>query len=354
MDLTLGARLRQLDGPVLSTGHTGFKGIWLTLLLERLGVPVMGLSLSPEPGSLYARMHRAEAITESYIDVRDFDSVRRFIASNRPAAVIHMAAQPLVLESYKMPRETFEVNVMGTVNILESSFMSDSVQAVVVVTTDKVYRNDNSHQLFIESDPLQGKDPYSASKVGAESSVSAWQQISKVDGGPKVISVRAGNVIGGGDWAKNRIFPELIRGFSEQKLVTVRNPLSTRPWQHVLDPLQGYVMALEAILSGVEFDTLNFGPASPSISVGDIVRISRESWPSITSVEFSDASISQSMEAVSLHLDSKTVRDLLGWNSRWGQEDSVVATIEWWNKVLNKAINPKEACSHDIDFLLSN
>jgi CDP-glucose 4,6-dehydratase len=353
MDLTLGSRLRELDGPVLITGHTGFKGCWLTLLLEHLGVPVIGLSLTPQPDSLYARIQRRGAITESYIDIRNFNSVLSFMKTYRPAAVIHMAAQPLVLESYKTPRETFETNVMGTVNVLESSFLTDSVQAAVVVTTDKVYRNDNSNRSFIESDPMQGKDPYSASKVGSEATVSAWQQLSKFNGGPRVISVRAGNVIGGGDWAENRIMPELIRGFLEQSLVTVRNPLSTRPWQHVLDPLRGYVMALEAILNGVEFDTLNFGPNSPGLSVGDIVSISRESWPSITSVEFSNTLQSQNIEAVSLHLDSKRARDLLGWNSRWGQEESVIATIEWWDKIFNKSVSPKEACEHDIDYLLS-
>lgn len=353
MDLTLGARLRELSGPVLITGHTGFKGVWLTLLLERLRVPVIGLSLSSEPNSLYSRIVRKGVITESYIDIRDFESVRRFMSIHRPAVVIHMAAQPLVLESYKAPRETFETNVMGTVNILSSAFSTDSVLAVVVVTTDKVYRNEDSHKLFLESDALQGKDPYSASKVGTEAAVSAWQQISEVNGGPKVISVRAGNVIGGGDWAENRIIPELIRGFSEQNLVNVRNPLSTRPWQHVLDPLRGYLMALEATLQGTKFDALNFGPESQSLSVGDIVRIARKCWPSSTSVKFSDDSKKQNIEAVSLNLDSMKARNLLGWNSRWGQAESVVASIEWWNKVLNKSVSPKEACEEDIDFLLS-
>lgn len=353
MDLTLGASLRELAGPVLITGHTGFKGAWLTLLLERLGVPVIGLSLSPQPDSLYSRIQREGALKESFKDIRDFESVRQFMTTHRPAAVIHMAAQPLVLQSYRTPRETFETNVMGTVNVLESSFLTDSVKAVVVVTTDKVYRNDNFKNSFVESDALQGKDPYSASKVGTEATVSAWQQISKIRGGPMVISVRAGNVIGGGDWAENRIIPELIRGFSEQNLVIVRNPLSTRPWQHVLDPLRGYIMALEAILKGVILDSLNFGPDTQGLTVGEIVKMSIEYWPSKTLVEFSDAGKSQDIEATYLNLDSKKAREVLGWNSRWGQKESVRATIEWWNKVLKNSISPLDACTHDIDFLLS-
>jgi len=354
MDLTLGKGLRELSGPILITGHTGFKGSWLTFLLEHLDVPVIGLSLPPEPDSLFARAQRTRKITESFIDIRDFNSVQQFMTAHRPSAVIHMAAQPLVLESYRTPRETFETNVMGTVNVLETSLQTDSVQAVVVVTTDKVYRNYNSGIAFIESDPLAGKDPYSASKVGAEAAVAAWQQISQVSGGPKVISVRAGNVIGGGDWAQNRIIPELIRGFSTQNLVTVRNPLSTRPWQHVLDPLRGYVMALEATLGGTVVDALNFGPDSRSLSVREIVKISRANWPSPTSVEFSDGSQSESIEAISLQLDSTRARNILNWNSRWEQNDSVVATIKWWDKVLNKSISPVDACKSDIDFLLSS
>lgn len=354
MDLTLGKRLRELSGPILVTGHTGFKGSWLTFLLEHLNVPVIGISLPPELDSLFARAQRINVITESFLDIRDFDSLQQFIAAHRPSAVIHMAAQPLVLESYRTPRETFETNVMGTANVLEASFKTDSVQAVVVVTTDKVYRNNDSGNAFIESDPLAGKDPYSASKVGTEAVVAAWQQISKVSGGPKVISVRAGNVIGGGDWAENRIVPELIRGFSTQSVVPIRNPLSTRPWQHVLDPLRGYVMALEAILSGTMIETLNFGPDSRSLSVQEIVEIGSANWPLPTSVEYLDGSLSENIEAISLQLDSKVARDILNWNSRWRQEESVIATFEWWDKVLNKSISAIEACQSDIDYLLSN
>ena len=354
MDLTLGKRLRDLPGPILVTGHTGFKGTWLTFLLQGLNVPVIGLSLAPEPDSLFSRASRTSAIPETMADIRDFDAVRKFMGAYRPSAIIHLAAQPIVLESYKTPRETFETNVMGTVNLLDATFKTDSVEAIVVVTTDKVYRNDNSGIAFTESDALAGKDPYSASKVGTESAVAAWQQISKVVGGPKVIAVRAGNVIGGGDWAQNRIIPELIRGFSSGTSVVIRNPQSTRPWQHVLDPLHGYLLALEAVLGGGSFQALNFGPDSKSLSVQDVVAQSRQCWPSPTSVKFLEGSHDADVESIALQLDSTRARASLGWKPFWSQSESITSTVEWWDKVLNKSVDPVDACQTDIDFLLNN
>jgi CDP-glucose 4,6-dehydratase len=354
MDFTLGNRLKELPGPILVTGHTGFKGTWLTLLLQHLDVPVIGLSLAPEAESLFSRAGRTGAIPETFIDIRDFDKVSKFMSAHQPSAVIHMAAQPIVLESYRTPRETFETNVMGTVNLLDSAFNTEFVKAVVVVTTDKVYRNDNSGVPFAESDPLAGKDPYGASKVGAESAVAAWQQISKVVGGPKVIAVRAGNVIGGGDWAENRIIPELIRGFSTGATVVIRNPQSTRPWQHVLDPLHGYLIALEALLSGSSFQALNFGPDSRSLSVQEVVEQSSKSWPFPTSVEFSGDSHNADVESIALQLDSTRAREALGWKPFWNQSESIRSTIEWWDKVLNDSVDPVNACQTDIDFLLNN
>ncbi|HUW88526.1 MAG TPA: CDP-glucose 4,6-dehydratase [Candidatus Paceibacterota bacterium] len=354
MDLTLGKRLRELSGPVLVTGHTGFKGTWLTLLLERLGVPVIGLSLPAEPLSLYERMQRKGAIPEDFFDIRDFEAVQGFMGTFKPAAIIHMAAQPLVLESYRIPRETFETNVMGTVNILDAAFATKFVEGIVVVTTDKVYRNDNSGAKFVESDALAGKDPYSASKVGTESAVVAWQQISKVSGGPKVVAARSGNVIGGGDWAEDRIIPDLIRGFSTNSKVIVRNPKSTRPWQHVLDPLLGYVMVLEAVLAGEQIVSMNFGPDSKSLSVSEVVNISRMGWPHPTSIEFATGIQEEGLEAIALQLDSRKARTTLNWSCAWDQSESVSATIKWWDKVLNESVDPRTACEADIDLLLEN
>lgn len=352
MDIVLGNHLRLLPGPIMVTGHTGFKGTWLTLLLERLGIPVVGYSLAPEPNSLFNRTNRTGAIPEVFSDIGDLKSLQEFMTQYQPSAVIHMAAQPIVLESYAKPGETFSTNVMGTVNVLVSAFATNSVKAVAVVTTDKVYRNDNAGRSFIESDALEGKDPYSASKVGAEAVVAAWQQISKISGGPKVISLRAGNIIGGGDWATSRLLPDLLRGFIDGSLVSVRNPESTRPWQHVLDPVRGYVMALEAILKGAAFQALNFGPDSKSLSVREVVEISQKFWPSLTSVNFSTAVKDKKIEAVALQLDSSLARNSLGWKSHWTQDESVALTIRWWDKVLNRSIDPKTACEMDLDELL--
>ena len=353
MDLELGKRLRDLTGPILVTGHSGFKGTWLTLLLEPLGVPVVGLSLQPLPNSLFDRAKRTGVIPESFIDIRDLTGVHDFMVAHQPSAVIHMAAKPLVLESYKIPRETFETNVMGTVNVLDAAFRTDSVKAVVAVTTDKVYRNDNSARPFIESDALAGRDPYSASKVGTEAVVAAWQQIARVSGGPMVLSLRAGNVVGGGDWAEDRLIPELIRGFTTGAKIFVRNPRSTRPWQHVLDPLRGYIMALESTLSGEVFNALNFGPDFDSLSVEEVARIAAATWPNSTSIDFISHTQSGSLESAALQLSSNKAKMLLQWKPFWNQQQSIISTVKWWDDVLNRSIAPVEACRSDIEYMLS-
>ena len=354
MNLTLGKRLRELPGPIMITGHTGFKGTWLTFLLERLNVPVVGLSLSPEKGSLFDRAKRTDSIREAFLDIRKATAVAQFMAKHQPSAIIHMAAQPLVLESYKTPRETFETNVMGTVNVLDSAFKIDSVRAIIVVTTDKVYRNDNSRQAFVETDSLAGKDPYSASKVGTESVVAAWQHIAKVSGGPKIISVRAGNVIGGGDWAENRLLPDLIRSFMSGEPINIRNPHSTRPCQHVLDPLIGYLLALEHSLKTDSTDAFNFGPDSKSLSVKKIAEIAVRAWPFPTKVDSFRIVTANESESLSLALDSEKARRILHWTSAWTQKEAVVATIEWWDDVLNNGTDPVGACAQDIEFALKN
>lgn len=353
MDLTFGQRLRELPGPILLTGHTGFKGTWLTLLLERLGVPVVGLSLVPLQDSLFERSDRQGKIHEIFTDICGYSQVEKFLFETQPSVILHMAAQPLVLESYKAPRETFAVNVMGTVNILNSAFACESVKVVGVVTTDKVYRNDDSGRAFVENDPLAGKDPYSASKVGAEAAVAAWQQIRKVNGGPKVISLRAGNVIGGGDWAESRLLPDLAKGFIADQHVTLRNPESTRPWQHVLDPLRGYLMALEYLLSGGDVAALNFGPAEASLKVRNVVEVARKSWPRPTSVSFSENTSSVASEALSLQLDAHAANEILGWEMKWDQAQAVASTIHWWDQVVNNEIQPHDACMQDIEKMLS-
>ena len=344
----LGSELSKLPGPILITGHTGFKGAWLTILLEHSGIPTIGYSLPPEKNSLYERANLEGRIPELFADIRDLSLVKDFMAKHKPSAIIHMAAQPLVLESYKSPRETFDTNVMGTVNILDSAFESDYVKAIIVVTTDKVYRNDNSGRAFIESDPLEGKDPYSASKVGAEAAVSAWQQIAKISDGPKVVSVRAGNVIGGGDWAENRLIPDLVRGFVSGKPIEIRNPSSTRPWQHVLDPLVGYLMTLEYVIQGGTISSINFAPDGENLTVKDVVSIAQQSWGEPIEIAF-PANLSDSqLESTILKLSSQYSTKLFPKLQKMNQTLAVRNSISWWKNIHNLEVNPREECFKNI------
>ena len=354
MELKGVARLINLPGPVLVTGHTGFKGSWLTLLLQRLGVQVCGISLPPQKNSLYLKLASGLSIEDHFIDIRNSALISQSFQSLQPSAVIHLAAQSLVLESYKSPKETFEVNALGTTNILDASFSCPSVEAVIVVTTDKVYRNNESGKAFHEDDPLEGKDPYSSSKVAAEAAVRAWQNISKVSSGPKVVSVRAGNVIGGGDLATGRLLPDLIRGFETKSPVEIRNSNSTRPWQHVLDPLTGYLLALEHSLNGANIDALNFGPTSKSITVEEVVTIATNAWPSQVKINFQKSLKKNELEATHLELDSTKARQLLNWTPKWSQYESIAATVSWWDRVLNKKMTALESCRLDLDFLLND
>jgi CDP-glucose 4,6-dehydratase len=354
MQNPLGQGLRELPGPLLLTGHTGFKGTWMSFLLEHLNVPVVGYSLPAEKDSLYDRAERTGAIPEAFADIRDLEVLERFIDLHKPSTIIHMAAQPLVLKSYENPRETFEVNVMGTANLLDIAFKKDFVKAIIVVTTDKVYKNDNSGRAFIETDPLEGKDPYSASKVGTEAVAAAWQQIAKLSGGPKVASVRAGNVIGGGDYAVNRIIPDLIRGVITGSPVVIRNPSSTRPWQHVLDPLFGYLITLESTLNGLNVEAVNFGPVDSSISVEEIVIEAKEVFPDKLKVLFPPSRVTLAMEASSLDLDSTLASELLFWKPVWSQKQAINKTLEWWKQLLHDGQEAKEIVQEDVESYLNN
>ena len=320
----------------------------MTFLLEHLEVPVIGYSLAAEKDSLFDRADRTGAIPETIADIRNYDLLEKFIDLHKPSAIIHMAAQPLVLKSYESPRETFDVNVMGTVNVLDIAFKKDFVKAVIIVTTDKVYRNENSGRAFVETDPLEGKDPYSASKVGTEAVVAAWQQIAKVSGGPSVVSVRAGNVIGGGDFAKDRIIPDLVRGAISGMPVEIRNPESTRPWQHVLDPCVGYLMALDASLQGVDMTTLNFGPLEMGVTVKEIHQHARQIFDSFPESHSFEAESKKSLEAEKLTMDSTLSRNLLYWKPRWESHEAIKLSFMWWKKLIFQNVDVKDACSSDL------
>jgi CDP-glucose 4,6-dehydratase len=335
MSLSDFSRLRNLNGPVLITGHTGFKGTWLTYLLAALDIPCFGASLPPEPDSMFARLERTGKIPEKFIDIRNRQEVLELVQAIKPSVIIHMAAQPLVLKSYELPVETFETNVMGTAHVLDAAFRTGSVQAIGVVTTDKVYLNENSGISFTEDSPLGGKDPYSASKVGTEQVVSAWRSIASNNNSPAVVSMRAGNVVGGGDFSANRLVPDLIRGLLFSEKVEVRNPLSTRPWQHVLDPLYGYLLQLEVTLQGKPVEALNFAPREESLSVSEVVEIFKSKAPDLQT-EFISSAINFG-ESKFLDLNPRRAEETLGWIPKFSQREAIETTIDWW---LSEGLNP--------------
>jgi CDP-glucose 4,6-dehydratase len=347
MQTQIGSVLKSLPGPVLITGHTGFKGAWLLLLLTELGIETAGYSLPPEPDSLHNRISDSLRVRETFGDICDKKNFDEFVKAIKPAYIFHLAAQPLVLKSYEIPLETFSTNVLGTANVLNAALKTKSVQGVSVITTDKVYRNLGHGDRFIESDALQGSDPYSASKVGTEAAVAAWQQVSRLNDGPSIISLRAGNVIGGGDFAQNRLIPDLIRGAIEGKNTEIRNPESTRPWQHVLDPLMGYLKAAEYSILSKQFESFNFGPLENSLPVREVVAICGEEWNQIkTDVQ----TISHNnQESEFLNLDSTKAMEVLGWRPHQTQESAIRSTVNWWKRLLTEHKDPHKLCLDEIN-----
>jgi CDP-glucose 4,6-dehydratase len=342
--------LGKLDGPLLVTGHTGFKGTWLIALLHELGISAEGIALPPERGSLYERGGFSGLIPEVYGDIRDQTFLRAQIERIKPSVILHMAAQPLVLKSYEDPIGTFETNVMGTANLLSSAIDCASVSAVGVVTTDKVYRNENHGKRFVEGDPLGGRDPYSASKVGTEAVVSAWCEISKAGRGMNLISLRAGNVIGGGDFAENRLFPDAVRAHLGDKKIEVRNPDHTRPWQHALDPLLGYLLALDSAINNRENAVYNFGPTESSMTVEEVLQVINEKWKLEVSFPLSTQ---KTHESKLLDLDPSKAMSELKWKPAFSQREAILSTVDWWNRKITGKETVKEICTSQIHQFLS-
>jgi CDP-glucose 4,6-dehydratase len=353
MNKSLGEGLKALNGPILVTGHTGFKGTWLTLLLEKLDIQVVGLAKAPLENSLYNKLNRTGSIEEVIGDIRDNSVVESAFERFKPSSVIHLAAQPLVSESYKTPVLTFETNVIGSANILESGINCKSVKGIIAVTTDKVYKNEELGLKFKETDPLEGKDPYSASKVGSEAVISAWQQISKLKNGPQICSARAGNVIGGGDYTEGRLMKDIVNSLLNNENLAVRNPKSTRPWQHVLDPLRGYIMLLESSIENGNSLEMNFGPTEESLSVEEVLRKSQSYWGAISDSTMSNClnasrTYTDFKESVKLDLDSTLARSLLGWQPKWNQLESIERTLKWWHSLECENKDVTELCLLEI------
>ena len=330
--------------PVLITGHSGFKGSWLALWLHHLGARVTGMSLDPPSSPNLFELARVADVVESVrADVRDLEAFAQLGRKARPEIIFHLAAQSLVRESYRDPITTFSTNTLGTVNCLEVARHTDAVRAVVIVTTDKCYRNSGRTQGYRETDELGGTDPYAASKACAELVTEAYRSsfFSSSERRALVASARAGNAIGGGDWAAERLVPDAVRAFSSGAPLRLRNPASTRPWQHVLDPLLGYLMLGEQLLRGVESAARawNFGPdLKDAKPVGWVADELAARWG--YGVRWVTDKAAELKEAEVLALDSSQARRDLHWTPRLPLADALDWVVDWYRGHL-KGNNPR-------------
>jgi len=338
---------------VFLTGHTGFKGGWLSLWLTSMSAKVTGYSLAPNSTpSLFDVLEIDSLVEKSHIaDIRDFVNMQKAMSEAKPDIVIHMAAQPLVRYSYANPVETYATNVMGTVHVLESTRSIDSIRATVIVTTDKCYENKEWVWGYRENESIGGYDPYSNSKGCAELVTSAYRQsyFSGADTNNKVASARAGNVVGGGDWSEDRLIPDAIKAFEAKLPLMIRNPLATRPWQHVLEPLSGYLILAQALYSqGAPFaSSWNFGPRDgDNRSVKDVIDLFIAQWGG--KARWEKEGSEQPHEANLLKLDCSKAHSQLGWAPKWNLE-TAIEKIAQWQKAYQAKENMQEVSLRQIN-----
>lgn len=320
---------------VLITGHTGFKGGWLALWLNSLGADVVGYALDPptEP-SFFEAAHVATALRDHRGDVRDVEAVRSVVESSDPEIVFHLAAQPIVRSGYRNPVETYAINVVGTASVLDACRQAPSLRAIVIVTTDKCYENRDWAWGYREIDRLGGFDPYSSSKACAELVTDAFRRsfFETLAIRVGVATARAGNVIGGGDWADDRLLPDLARAAAAGKIALIRNPGATRPWQHVLEPLSGYILLAEFLLkdAGAYSGAWNFGPPATSDQpVASVLAALGRHWGD--RLKWSIDTGTHPHEAARLVLDSTKAHERLGWQPRLELEDALRLSVEWYD-----------------------
>jgi CDP-glucose 4,6-dehydratase len=317
---------------VFLTGHTGFKGSWMSLWLLKAGANLTGYSLGvPTTPSLFEEINIAKDMNSIFADVRNLDRLKKEIFSAKPEIVIHMAAQPLVRYSYHEPVETYMTNVMGTVHLLEAVRTSGAVKTVINVTSDKCYENQERSAGYTENEPMGGYDPYSSSKGCAELVTSAYRRSFFEKENIGLASGRAGNVIGGGDWSSDRLVPDIVRSVIDKRTLVIRNPRSTRPWQHVLEPVGGYLTLAEKLYENRKdfSEGFNFGPAkSDHSSVEDIILKMNRLWGN--KIKY-DVVVSEynPHEANLLSLDCDKAEQRLGWKPRWNLDQALSATIKW-------------------------
>lgn len=337
---------------VFVTGHTGFKSAWLCKMLKNAGAEVTGYALKPptEP-SLFEIAEIKRDVNSIIGDVRDFEAMKKAFDAAKPEIVLHLAAQPIVRESYREPRYTYETNVMGTVNILECVRQSDSVKSFLNVTTDKVYKNREWEWGYRENEELDGFDPYSNSKSCSELVTHSYKQSFFADGKVAISTARAGNVIGGGDFASDRIVPDCVRAAAKEEEIVVRNPYSTRPFQHVLEPLYAYLMIAARQYEDSSFaDWYNVGPdESDCVKTGELVDLFVQKWgEGLSWVNRSDGG---PHEANFLKLDCSKLKNTFGWRPRWSIETAVEKTVEW-SKCYLSGGDVRECMDRQIDDFL--
>lgn len=347
---------------VLVTGHTGFKGAWLSMWLHELGANVFGYSLPPdnEQGVFQAAKISSLLSDDIHADIRDPAKLTNVFHDVRPDVVFHLAAQPLVRESYAIPRETHETNYMGTCNVLEAVRERSQACAVVIVTTDKCYENKEQVWGYRENDRLGGHDPYSASKAAAEIVAASYRDsffpVNQMHAhGVGIATARAGNVIGGGDWAKDRIIPDMVRSLIEKKAVDIRNPHAVRPWQHVLEPLHGYLSIASQLLDSrvpSASTAWNFGPGPEGHkTVGDLVSLFHELWGD---GDWEPDGVEHPHETSFLSLAIDKAVNQLGWTPTWNFRKTVSKTVEWYRSQQGNATNMQESCRADITAFISD
>jgi CDP-glucose 4,6-dehydratase len=333
---------------VLLTGHTGFKGAWLALWLDRLGAKVIGISLPPATTPSMAGLAGIDQVVEGHIlDIRDTDRLMDQVRSASPDVVLHLAAQALVRTSYREPLLTFGTNVQGTANVLEAVRAAGTVRVVVAITTDKVYRNVEQLYPYRETDALGGHDPYSASKAAAEIVIASYRKSYLASNGIALASARAGNVIGGGDWSEDRLIPDAVRAWSTAQPLAIRRPQAFRPWQHVLEPLAGYLKLAERLWAEPELaGAYNFGPHTyEAASVREVVLLARQSYGSgeVTWGEGDEGP----HEAGWLALEVAKARHVLGVAPRWSLQTTVQRTMQWYRHQ-REGSPARELCAQDI------
>lgn len=333
---------------VLLTGHTGFKGAWLAMWLSRLGANVYGFALAPEADSLFLRADVDADVVSRIGDIRHPAELRAIVAEARPQVVFHLAAQALVRQSYADPVTTFDTNVSGTVHVLDALRTCDHVKAAVIVTTDKVYANDGSPKGYQERDPLGGHDPYSASKAAAELVVASYRDAFLKARGVAVSSARAGNVIGGGDWAADRLIPDAARAWARGECLTVRNATAVRPWQHVLEPLAGYIALAEATSHTPQLaGAYNIGPdVSDAATVGDVIGMAQAAYGK--GQWRSEAQHGAPHEAHHLTLNTSHAAATLGVRPAWPLAEAIERTMNWY-RLAEQGAGARQLCMSDID-----